>query len=536
MSDAPDPEADIPCPEDFDEAVYLQLNPDVAAAVNAGALASGRSHYVRNGAREGRRYLPVVGEVREPVVITMATIRPDGSRAPPPAAFGVEAVRMSPGGGVFVTGWIDDATDPLAEFLLQGEGWEYDLMRVSLARTRRRDVEERLGATERHPYGFWSFLDLARDLPRHAACRLTLRLASGAGVTVQAGVLSVPDADLRDAALAWLAGADHFGHFSGAAVAALDGGTGAQLVANNRRLTAEIVANPFVERFGSPGKKLRGSLVVCLYGRPEFLFVQNALFAGLPGIDDYEFVYVCNSPELNDRLLRDARIASLVHGLRLTLVLLPGNAGFAAANNVGVAHARSDRVVALNPDVVPRQPDWARRHTELLSALPPERTALFGVPLYYADGSLMHGGLFFDLDSVPVEGRRRLLRRDLVRVEHYGKGSPPEDETYTRSRPVPGVTGAFLSARRDWFERLGGFGENYIFGHYEDADLCLRSLMAGTAPWLHDIRLFHLEGKGGSRTRPPPRARASSTAGSSRAPGPARSATACLARRRRTSC
>jgi GT2 family glycosyltransferase len=299
-------------------------------------------------------------------------------------------------------------------------------------------------------------------------------------------------------ALAWLASADHFGDPYAAAVADLDGGVGAQLVANNRRLTEAIVANPFVERFGPQGAAPRGSLVVCLYGRPEFMFVQNALFAGLPGIEDYEFVYVCNSPDLADRLLRDARIGSRVHGLRQTLVLLPGNAGFGAANNAGVAQAQSDRVVALNPDVVPRQRDWARRHTDLVAALPAEHTALFGVPLYYEDGSLMHGGMFFDIDSVPVEARNRLHRRDLVRVEHHGKGVPAENDSFTRARPVPAVTGAFLSARRDWFERLGGFSESFVFGHYEDADLCLRSLMAGMPPWLHDIRLWHLEGKGGS--------------------------------------
>lgn len=38
----------------FDEAAYLRQNPDVAAAVAAGQLASGRAHYVQWGASEGR--------------------------------------------------------------------------------------------------------------------------------------------------------------------------------------------------------------------------------------------------------------------------------------------------------------------------------------------------------------------------------------------------------------------------------------------------------------------------------------------------
>jgi GT2 family glycosyltransferase len=56
-----------------------------------------------------------------------------------------------------------------------------------------------------------------------------------------------------------------------------------------------------------------------------------------------------------------------------------------------------------------------------------------------------------------------------------------------------------MSIDRAWFEKLGGFAEDYVFGHYEDADLCLKSLLAGTPAWLHDIGMWHLEGKGSRR-------------------------------------
>jgi GT2 family glycosyltransferase len=501
VSDAAPQDGEVACPDTFDEAVYLELNPDVAGAVAAGAFPSGRAHFVRFGAREGRRYLPTPGEVREPGVIEIVTTRPDGSRPPPPPAYWVEAVRMSPGGGVFVTGWIDDATDPLVEARLRGEDWEYDLVQVSLARIRRRDVESRLGVAGRHPYGFWSFVDLGRAMRRHAACRLTLLQASGAGVTLEVGVRSVADSDLRDAVLAWLVDSDwgvsaHIG-----AVAGLAGGAGAQIVAHNRRITEGIVARPEVERFGTTGGRPKASLIVCLYGRPEYLFLQNALFAGGAGMDEYEFVYVCNSPELADRLARDARIGSLVHGTRQTLVLLPANAGFGAANNVGARFASSDRLIACNPDVFPYHADWARRHTEVVEHLPAARTALFGVPLFYETGALMHGGMFFQIDTVRLTRPGGLFVQELVRVQHYGKGAPPDTASFLRPRPVPAVTGAFISCRRDWFERLGGFSEDFVFGHYEDADLCLRSIEAGVAPWLHDIRMYHLEGAGSSRAR-----------------------------------
>ncbi len=121
------------------------------------------------------------------------------------------------------------------------------------------------------------------------------------------------------------------------------------------------------------------------------------------------------------------------------------------------------------------------------------------MPLYYDDGSLMHAGMYFEVDTVPGLTPGRKPETSILRVEHYGKGAPPETARFLRSRPVPAVTGAFISVASDWFETLGGFTEDYIFGHYEDADLCLKSLEAGRAPWLHDVRLWHLEGKGSVR-------------------------------------
>jgi hypothetical protein len=41
-------------PSEFDETTYLELYPDVAAAVGSGAIKSGAEHYLRYGSREGR--------------------------------------------------------------------------------------------------------------------------------------------------------------------------------------------------------------------------------------------------------------------------------------------------------------------------------------------------------------------------------------------------------------------------------------------------------------------------------------------------
>jgi hypothetical protein len=107
--------------------------------------------------------------------------------------------------------------------------------------------------------------------------------------------------------------------------------------------------------------------------------------------------------------------------------------------------------------------------------------------------------MYFELDTGVLLDRRGSQRLNLVRVEHYGKGAPPSVSSFTASRPVPAISGAFISSDRKWYERLGGFTEDFVFGHYEDADLCLKSLMSDQFPWMHDLRLWHLEGKGSIR-------------------------------------
>ncbi len=276
-------------------------------------------------------------------------------------------------------------------------------------------------------------------------------------------------------------------------------GLGERIVRLNRLITSQLTAKPYVERFGTSNRQPRGSIIVCLYGKSIFLTLQNCLFAGHPGIEDYEFIYVLNSPELGKFLLRDARAASITYGLTQAVVILPGNAGFAAANNAAVAVSRSRRILNINPDVFPYDTNWAARHTSLLDERPAEETRLFGAALYYDNGSLMHGGMYFESDTgISVRGGTIQTERT-VRTEHYGKGAPAWAEQFVRPRPVPAVTGAFISTDRAWYEALDGFNEDYVFGHYEDADFCLRSLQRGTVAWIHKLKLWHLEGKGSIR-------------------------------------
>ena len=487
--------------ENFDEAGYLRINQDVAAAIERGEVESGYIHYVSFGMEEGRSLPDAPREPRNRLLTVVPAADAVGG-GQLNMRFSIDSLIVAPNGGMMVVGWINDAFDPICSIRVIGQHWRVLIDAARFVRLRRGDVEEALGGFGQHAFGFFGFLHFDRQVDASGPCRIELWLQGGGSVALEVAPRVVDDIELRNIVLSHLGTASFFGNDQVERVACLEHGFGDEIIRFNKSIAQRMSVGPYVERFGAHNRSPRGSIVVCLYGRPEFLFVQNCLYAGLPGIEDYEFIYVSNSPEMAETLLRDARSANLVHGLTQSVMILPGNAGFGGANNAAASIARSARLLAVNPDVFPRDRDWARKHTDLLDGAPPAQTRMFGLPLYYDDGSLMHGGMYFDIDIGLLMATGQPTPRRLLRVEHYGKGAPAETTRFTRARPVPALTGAFISIDKAWFEQLGGFNEDYVFAHYEDADLSLKSIASGTVPWLHDIRMWHLEGKGSTRLPP----------------------------------
>ncbi|WP_298224104.1 glycosyltransferase [Acidocella sp.] len=483
---------------EFDEETYLRLNPDVLVAVAEGKFRSAREHYEHYGRAEGRLAVAPRDLPRDRIIITA---RPGGADEAPNAPAGaVDTIKLSSAGGLFVAGWINDSLDRLDAVELYVAGWSIAFSAANLARVRRPDAESAAGLAVPHSLGFWGFIYAARRLPA-GKCNAVLRLKSGAERIVIVTIEALGDLELRGTVLNYLASAHYYGPTGFSVASSIRQTIGAQLVDFSRMLTIRAVSAPFVERFHQIGRVPKASVIVCLHGKADYLAVQQALFSVKAGAEDYEFIYVCNSPELAEALLNEAAIARLIYGLDITLILLSANAGFAAANNLGATYARSSRVIFMNPDVFPKCPDFACRHLALAEELPAAQTDIFGAALYYDNGSMVHAGMYFEAKTMPGFTLGQKEDVSLLSVEHYGKGAPPEDAVLLHRRAVPAVSGAFISMNRAWFDELEGFSQDYIFGHYEDADLCLRSLEAGRPAWLFDLRLYHLEGTGSVRQK-----------------------------------
>jgi GT2 family glycosyltransferase len=148
------------------------------------------------------------------------------------------------------------------------------------------------------------------------------------------------------------------------------------------------------------------------------------------------------------------------------------NGGFAAGANQGCRLGLGRWLLLLNPDVsVP--PDFLDQAVALADALAvADPTAgVVGFSLRHSDGSRQHS--FGPFPTLPGTLARLLLPR--ARRKYHARA--PE----SRCR-VPWLTGCCLLLRRDCYEHLGGFDEDF-FLYYEDVDLCRRAAERGWSVW-----------------------------------------------------
>ncbi len=139
------------------------------------------------------------------------------------------------------------------------------------------------------------------------------------------------------------------------------------------------------------------------------------------------------------------------------VVAAGANLGYAGGNNLGLRHARGDRVLILNPDTELRPGALGA----LGAALDAHPGALVTPKLLDPAGRVYACGL--ELHYTGVASR--------LRVGH-------DPATCTGTFPVPLPSGTAVLAARETLLGLGGFDEWY-FMYMEDVDLAVRARQAG---------------------------------------------------------
>ena len=268
-----------------------------------------------------------------------------------------------------MTGWSNDRSDQLTEINLETRpqirhNW------TAFPRLVRADVERTLEAAPGYRFGFLLVAapvggaDAPQIDPR-AANAPTFRFASGIETQTRRDPVVATDADLRDLALAALPTAASGEMDPEEIYAILDQHVGVQIAAINRLIVEQARARRLIERFGPERGRFRGSVITTLRGGADQIVPRLALAGDGPGAEEYEFIVVVTNADQFEPALRAARVAEATLGLALTIVLQPEGDPAGTGEDAAADIARSDRLIFMDQAVLPREPDWAARHSAL---------------------------------------------------------------------------------------------------------------------------------------------------------------------------
>ncbi len=234
------------------------------------------------------------------------------------------------------------------------------------------------------------------------------------------------------------------------------------------------------------------SIVIVSFNTPRDLQACLRSLTGAPPATPHEVIVVDNAS--SDGSVETAR---RFEGVRV--IALDRNAGFSAANNVGIKASRGDLLLLLNSDTIVPPGAIDTLVNELASA--PD-AAIAGPRLVNAEGrpELSFGRMISPLNEL----------RQKVLVASYERGWPSARrrvERVTHQRQfVDWVSGACLLVRRADAEAAGLLDERF-FLYTEDVDFC-HAVRAGGRRVLFTpaVEITHVRGR--SRAAAPAAARA----------------------------
>ncbi len=154
---------------------------------------------------------------------------------------------------------------------------------------------------------------------------------------------------------------------------------------------------------------------------------------------------------------------------------------YSEVNNFAAQEAKGDILLFLNNDTEVRNSDWLER---MLEHAERKVVGAVGAKLYYPDNTIQHGGIIIGIGGAAGHSHK------LYKGEDYGYCA-----RLAVIQNLSAVTGACLMMRKNLFQELGGFDENYKLS-FNDVDLCLKIRSKGyLIVWTPFAELYHHESK-----------------------------------------
>lgn len=235
--------------------------------------------------------------------------------------------------------------------------------------------------------------------------------------------------------------------------------------------TVEETDTPFVYRmhYDLPEPKTLVSIVIPTKDHIDTLDACVMSIAQKATYPNYEIVLVENNSEdaatfeYYRTVSQHVAEKSYGHG-SARVVYWPGEFNYSKIVNFGVKHAQGEYLLLLNNDTEVISPDFIE---EMMGYLQRPDAGVVGAKLYFADHLVQHAGIL-----VGIRGA----------LAHANQNFSAKREGYLGRAVRPGnfsaVTGACQMVRRDVFEQVGGYNEEFAVG-FNDADFCLRVWNAG---------------------------------------------------------
>lgn len=189
----------------------------------------------------------------------------------------------------------------------------------------------------------------------------------------------------------------------------------------------------------------------------------------------HEIIIVNNSPEV-------------AIGSGTGVNVIPNeNRGFSQANNLAATQAAGNYLLFLNADTEVSN-DFL---DEAVKIYEEKNAGVLGMKLYNEDGTFQLSFWeenTFSNERINKQNEEKFKNRDNAYINSIVK-------EYSKVKEVDWVSGAAMMIRKDIFEKVGGFDEDF-FLFYEDADLCKRLKDAGYGIYFYPgSDIMHLKGE-----------------------------------------
>jgi GT2 family glycosyltransferase len=192
-----------------------------------------------------------------------------------------------------------------------------------------------------------------------------------------------------------------------------------------------------------------------------------------------EVIIVNNSPEES--------LEHLKTGYPGIKIIQNENRGYSQANNAGAESASGEYLFFLNADTVIKE-DFFKRFIEEFKQ---KNFGAAGLKLKNPDGSFQlsfwnENNFFNEIKNKSEENKFRIKDNRYI---------ADKEKEYSRVKEVDWVTGAAMVMRKDVFEKVNGFDDDF-FLFYEDADICKRLNDIGLKNYFYpDCDIIHYKGE-----------------------------------------